>query len=70
MKMPIEWHEKQLKTYRKYHEELLIAVHYATANAKISERCIYVLEQQSEEAKCQGKDGFDAERFLKKRSGQ
>lgn len=70
MKMPIEWHEEclvnhhaslnRIKQEFKRHEENLLR---ATSEYEFR-------KLQIEEAKRQGKDGFDSERFLKKRAAK
>ena len=67
MKRPIEWHENDLKTAMAYHAELYDAMISAIQNFERSSDEIKFMDMQIEEAKRQGKDGFDADKFLKKR---
>jgi len=71
-KMPIEWHEKCLKNQKLYierEEEELSRLKYAL-EVKLSKQKIDTAfyETQINEAKKQGKEGFDSSRFMVKKS--
>jgi hypothetical protein len=67
MKFPIEWHEQCLENMKKNYER------EAEAVARMQQRLdrhgieIEIYRQKIQEAKARGKDGFDSEKFLKRR---
>lgn len=67
MKMPIEWHERQFEFMRSHHMDLSRARLKAIADWERSSEELELCRRQIDEAKRQGKDGFDAEKFMKKR---
>jgi|GEM_PF-5071193 len=68
MKMSIEWHEEGLKNMRDHLDRERAALnHYIDAvidAVKKTEQAIFILETQIREAKKNGKDGFDPDRFM------
>jgi len=71
MKMPIEWHEQCLENSEKsLREKEAYLDHFIDQETLAIERLrkeCELVRQQIAEAKRQGKDGFDAEKFMKKR---
>ena len=66
MKFPIEWHEKCLKNKEDYVNRLRELVHREILDYVSARRRLNFYRRQVEEAKRQGKEGFDSERFLQK----
>ena len=67
MKMPIEWHENCVKNQKAYREKVKDGMDQTIRDYQRLCADIDKKEQQIKEAKRQGKDGFDADKFLKKR---
>ena len=67
MKMPIEFHEDNLKNRKRNIERMEEDLAVFKLRIACSKKDIDFLSLQVEEAKKQGKDGFDDERFLIKR---
>lgn len=71
MKMPIEWRlglaESQIKAFILAHKEELIEIAKGYGLAGSEDFLAKARELYDQKAKRQGKDGFDAEKFLKKR---
>lgn len=67
MKMSVEWHEGCLKNQRETREMDLAALERMCNRIERENRNIEFYERQIAEAKKQGKDSFDMEKFLVKR---
>lgn len=65
-KMPIAWHEECLKARLSSLELDRERLNRLQSSIDRSEDAIRVLSEQIEEAKRQNKDGFDADRFMKR----
>ena len=68
MKRSIKWHEGCLENMKASEERLIEVWQRAGAAAHKARREIELRELQINEAKAQGKDGFDSERFLIKKA--
>jgi uncharacterized protein (DUF3084 family) len=66
MKMPITWHENNLKNRRSSLQRKTEELQRLQASIDASEKELVELEAQIVYAKRLGKDGFDEEKFMKK----
>lgn len=70
MKMPITWYENNIKNMKKNLQQLLCEHHKMEVTMGMARSEIAILEDQIRAAKEQGKDGFDQDKFLKKRANR
>ena len=66
-KMPIEWHEENLKIWKAYMEEerAILDIKRERLTKDFNNWLFY--QKQLEAAKAKGMDGFDRDRFMVKR---
>lgn len=67
MKKSIFWHKHCLKSQKQYLAELKRQVEVAQKNYENCLNSTLFYEKQIEEAEKEGKDGFDPDKYLKKR---
>ena len=69
MKMPMAWHEECLRNQRTHYERELARLKVMQDELERTRVDINIYEYQIAKAKEQGKDGFDREKFNRKRAG-
>lgn len=67
MKYPIKWHENNLKNAKHSYEQEKEAYKRAREQLDRNYNYIKTLEYQIEQAKKEGKDGFDSEKYKRVR---
>lgn len=67
MKMPIEWHKENLKNQIIFLNNKIAELHALQNDINRIKEQVAFQEEQIKEAIKRNKDGFDAERFLKKK---
>lgn len=68
MKFSIEWHKKCLKEREKSVEEIISKINALKSRLQIDISENLFLTYQIEQAELKNKDGFDQDKFLKKRA--
>lgn len=68
MKFAIEWHQRCLVNGKKSLEQDKERLKSLKEDIKISEKRISFYEEQINEAIKKGKDGFDSDKFMKKKA--
>lgn len=65
MKRPVEWHEECLANFLDGLESARLRAEQAAAHVARMEKAADFSRRQIAEAKRQGKDGFDSDRFMR-----
>jgi len=65
MKMPISWHQNNLRCWRSSQEKLLTKIRKLELEAAYNVKYIMHYAMQIDSAIKEGKDGFDAEKYKK-----
>jgi len=68
MKQSIKWHEECLVSMTRFAEDATEGADLAIRKEKDAWGSVRLLQDQISEAKRKGKDGFDSERFMVKKS--
>jgi hypothetical protein len=67
MKMPIRWHEDGLRCMKQHHEVKELRCKDILQQLERDRQEISFYEHQIETARSENRDGFDRDRFLKRR---